>query len=117
MRSGIVQDKMKLALITCIFKGGDPKLVNNYRPISVLPVLRKLLEKIVCVRLTEYLTANFLLTDCQFRFRAHRTTENAIQNIGHNYMMILTKVDIVLVFSSISLKHSTLLIEPYYMKN
>ena len=41
----------------------------------------KLLEKIVCVRLAEYLTANSLLADCQFRFRAHRTTENAIENI------------------------------------
>ena len=60
MRSGIVPDKMKLG--RPIFKGGDPQLVNNYRPISVLPVLSKLLE---------YLTANSLLTDCQFGFRAH----------------------------------------------
>ena len=80
MRSGILPDKMKLARGTCIFTGGDPKCGNNYRPISVLPVISKL-EKIVCARFTEYLTANSLLADCQFGFRTHRTTENAVQNI------------------------------------
>ena len=117
MKSGIMPDKMKLARVTCIFKGGDLKRVSNYRPISVLPVLSKLLEKIFCVRLAEYLAANYLIADCQFGFRTHRTTENAVQNI---VAQLYGDFDAGRygfgVFLDLA-KHSTLLIELYYMAN
>jgi hypothetical protein len=46
--SGIVPDQMKLAKVIPIFKSGNKKLFNNYRPISILPAYSKLLEKKCC---------------------------------------------------------------------
>ena len=69
IREGIVPSQLKLAKIIPIFKTGDPSLVDNYRPISLLCTLSKVLEKIVCNRLTNYLENHKLLTDSQFGFR------------------------------------------------
>ena len=40
-----VPDAMKIAKVSCIFKSGDPTSISTYRPISILPSLRKALEK------------------------------------------------------------------------
>ena len=45
MITGVVPVKMLVGKITCIFKSGDPKNIANYRPVSILPVLSKILEK------------------------------------------------------------------------
>jgi Reverse transcriptase (RNA-dependent DNA polymerase) len=53
---------MKLAknfIIIIIFKGGNPTESNNYRPISILPILSKVLEKIVYKRLTNFLQNHY----------------------------------------------------------
>ena len=44
MANGVVPYNMIIAKVKCIYKSGDPKHVSNYRPISVLPVLSKILE-------------------------------------------------------------------------
>jgi len=43
-------------------KGGDPTLPNNYRPISKLPALAKVLESLVSEQVKEYLNAQFYLS-------------------------------------------------------
>ena len=48
---GLVPDKLKLAKVVLVFKGGNELLPNNYRPISLLNVFDKLLEKLMAVRL------------------------------------------------------------------
>ena len=77
LRSGIVPTAWKSAKITPIFKSGDTKVVSNYRPISVLPVLSKILERAVHNQLYEYMEHNDLLSDCQFGFRKKRSTKLA----------------------------------------
>ncbi|ELU18443.1 hypothetical protein CAPTEDRAFT_71140, partial [Capitella teleta] len=42
-----VPDKLKFANITPIYKAGDPKQVQNYRPISVLPAFSKIVERLI----------------------------------------------------------------------
>ena len=42
------------ALVTPVLKKGDPKQLNNYRPVSCLPVASKLLETVVCSQMTDY---------------------------------------------------------------
>ena len=67
----------KLAkLITC-YKSGNTKLVENYRPISVIQAVSKVIEKIVHEQFYEYLETNNLLSSSQFGFRKHRSTEAA----------------------------------------
>ena len=47
--------KLKLADITATFKGVDATYVKNYRPISVLPVVSKIFERIIQKQISSYL--------------------------------------------------------------
>ena len=67
----------KRAKLVPIFKSGDRKKPENYRPISVLPVLSKLLEKSVHTQLIDFLETNKLLNDSQFGYREKRSTQIA----------------------------------------
>jgi hypothetical protein len=55
IENGIMPDQLKIARIVPIFKSGDNSLFSNYRPISVLPVFSKILEKAVYNRLMNYI--------------------------------------------------------------
>ena len=76
--SGIFPEKMKIAKIIPLFKQGDTKDLNNYRPISLLPAFSKILEKLIYNRLNDFFTYNNILTDAQYGFRKHRSTVNAV---------------------------------------
>ena len=52
---GIFPDHMKLAMILPFFKGGSKLEVSNYRPVSVLPIISKLLEKFMLNCLTGFM--------------------------------------------------------------
>ena len=75
---GIFPDKMKLAKVTPLFKSGDEALLNNYRPISVLPCFSKLLERIMYNRVYSFLLENEILYEKQFGFQKQHSTEHAI---------------------------------------
>ena len=60
------------------FKGGDVTVASNYRPVSLLPIISRMLEKFVQQRLMSFLTANMLLPDSQFAYRKNHSTEDAI---------------------------------------
>ena len=67
-------DSWKVARITPIFKEGDKTEKSNYRPISVLPVISKLFEKLVFNQLYHYMKVNSLFTSDQSGFlRLHST--------------------------------------------
>jgi len=78
LSSGIFPDYLKIAKVIPIFKNDDKKQISNYRPISVLPIFSKILEKIMCKRLFSYLEQNNLLTDKQYGFRENHATYMAI---------------------------------------
>ena len=71
---GIFPNDMKLAKIVPIFKNGNTKLFNNYRPISILPAFSKILEKIVCNRLLHFLESKNILYKHQYGFRKNHNT-------------------------------------------
>ena len=68
----------KLSNITPVPKGGDPKLVSNYRPISLLSLPSKILECIIYNRLLSHLLTNSLLSNSQFGFRPCSSTQEAL---------------------------------------
>ena len=67
--TGIVPSKLKIARVTPIFKNGSKHLFSNYRPISVLPVLSKVLEKIVHKQLSNFLNDCNIINPNQFGFQ------------------------------------------------
>ena len=77
IESSTVPKTLKTAKISPIFKPGNTKIPENYRPVSVLPVLSKILEKAVNSKLLSYLEKNKLLTELQFGFRKQRSTKMA----------------------------------------
>ena len=68
---------LKIAKVIPLFKKGDQHLLDNYRPISLLPVISKIFEKIVFKQTYEYLTVNNLLYSSQYGFRKGHSTELA----------------------------------------
>lgn len=73
LRTGKFPSKLKRARVTAIFKKGDKCEPGNYRPISILPVLSKLLERIVHSQITKYCDVNKLISESQSGFRKGRT--------------------------------------------
>ena len=78
MSDGIFPDQLKIAKVTPIHKAGDIKCLANYRPISVLPALSKISEKLVYERLLEYLNKHGILSKNQFGFRSKMSTSMAL---------------------------------------
>ena len=68
----------KLANVTPIFKKGDKQLIKNYRPISLLPICGKILEKIIFNKPYSYLQGNNLITKNQSGFRPGDSTTNQL---------------------------------------
>jgi len=71
-------DMWKLANVTPIFKKNDKQLLKNYRPISLLPICGKILEKIIFNSLYNYLNTNNLITANQSGFRPGDSTTNQL---------------------------------------
>ena len=68
----------KVANVIPIYKKGDKQLIKNYRPISLLPICGKILEKIIFNHLYSYLIANRLITINQSGFRPGDSTTNQL---------------------------------------
>ena len=79
---GLVLDMAKLAKIISIFKANDKKNISNYRPISLLPVIYKILEKVTHKNLYTFLEKNTVLYPSQYGFRKNRSTVNAITELN-----------------------------------
>jgi len=78
LSTGVVPNKLKIAKVIPIFKRGDSHLPNNYRPISLLSVFSKLLEKVMYNRLYSFLQTNNILYQYQFGFRENHSTTLSI---------------------------------------
>ena len=98
-----------------IFKSGCPDNANNYRPVSIIPTVAKLAERVVCTQLMRYLMSHGVLCDEQHGFRPGRSTESAMldavshitQNIDQGMISCLTTVDTSKAFDSV--QHGRLL--------
>lgn len=75
---GIFPNILKQSIITPVHKNGDMDNVSNYRPISVLPSISKILEKLINKRLISYLDKFKIISDSQYGFRNGRSTEDAV---------------------------------------
>lgn len=81
LQNGIFPKSLKKSEVCPIYKGGDRDCITNYRPISILPALSKILERIINVRLTRYLESKNLLSPNQYGFRNGKSTEQAVNKL------------------------------------
>ena len=68
----------KCANVTPLHKGGDPHDINNYRPISIINSVAKILEKLVFNQLSHYVSTFNILSPCQSGFRPNHSTTTAL---------------------------------------
>ena len=77
IETGIYPENFKIAKITPIHKKGDKNVISNYRPISLLPTLSKVFERVIHKQLYSYFNNENLLAEQQYGFRAKHSTELA----------------------------------------
>lgn len=104
LRKGIFTDIWKLAKVTPIFKSGSKSEANTYRPIKVISVFSRILERIVHDQVYEYLKANKVLTMSQSAFQKLCSTIASLidstdywyENIDHKQFNLTIFLDLVL---------------------
>ena len=84
LNTSLVPNKVKIAQGIPLHKSGSKKEPENYRPISVLPALSKLLERVAYEQIADYLANNKMLTSCQFGFGKRYNTELAVTLLTDN---------------------------------
>ena len=105
----------KNAKITPVHKKGDTKNSENFRPISVLPIFSKIIEKAAHSQLLAFLEKNELQTEFQFGYREKRSTklastfllDNMCNTIDNGNLIGATFIDLTKAFDTVS--HNTLL--------
>lgn len=78
LQQGVFPDICKTSIVCPIYKSGDKCDPSNYRPISLLSTISKILEKLVNKRLVSFLEKNNLISEQQFGFRAKKSAEDAV---------------------------------------
>ena len=76
--TGFVPNSIKIAKIIPIYKSKEKFLFNNYRPISLLHALSKIIEKLVHQRLYSFLVKYDILNKNQFGFRPNHSTIDTV---------------------------------------
>lgn len=110
INTGSIPLAWKRAIVTPVFKSGDPRTPGHYRPISTLSLMSKLLEKTIHIQLSEYLEIHNLLNPNQYGFRKGMSTHKAINtllsqiytNINHRKYSKLCYIDLKKAFDTVS---------------
>ena len=109
MATGIFPDSLKTAKIIHIHKGDAKDDPTNYRPVSLMPILGKIFEKILADRLVNFLEKHNIITQNHFRFRKNHSTELAITeaynslliNLENNEHTCAISLDLAKAFDSV----------------
>ena len=78
-----------IAVVTCLFKSGNPQLIENYRAISILVAFSKILEKIVVTQLMDYFVCNAYFTPSQGFLRGLSTADAIMCIVDYIYIYII----------------------------
>ena len=117
LKENIIPKELKYAQIVPLYKSGERTLVTNYRPISLLPVISKIFEKVVYTQTYEFLESNEILHRNQFGFRKNSSCNDCVNKFltdiskyqsdkGNNYALAIM-ADLSKAFDSIPQKTIT----------
>jgi hypothetical protein len=95
LSSGVFPDSMKLASITPLLKKAslNPEELSNFRPVSGLSFLSKLLERVVLRRLTSHMLSLDLMVPVQSAYRANHSTETALLRVMNDLLLAVDNGD------------------------
>lgn len=95
--NGIFPSNCKHALVTPLFKGGDKSQPGNWRPISCVTTLSKIIEKCMKTRLMNFLISTGFFSENQFGFLPERGTQDAVMSLTSRVYSSLNKSKLALV--------------------
>ena len=103
LSEGIFPECFKTPKIIPISKSGDSNSTANYRPISMLPFLSKMFEKLMCAGLDSYLKSDNILCTNQFGFRKiYNTSDAIIEFLDYVYSSLDKKQSTIAVYLDFS---------------
>ena len=97
LTSGVVPAQLKVVHVTPLLKkvSLNPEDLKNFRPVSNLHFLSKVLEKVIAVQLSKHLQENALHDPCQSVYRASHSTEMALLRIQSDVLLALDRKEAV----------------------
>ena len=87
VESGYFPDSLKLANIAPVFSKEDHLDISNYRPVSILPLLLKVYEKVIYNQLSDY--SNSFLNNILCGFRKAHSTQHALFKLLQSWQQVL----------------------------
>ena len=83
LSSGVVPLEYKEALVIPLLKKNnlDPNVLKNYRPVSNLPFISKIMERVVLSQIEDHFTKNHLKEKFQSAYKAKHSTETALLRV------------------------------------
>lgn len=107
---GVFPSLLKQSIITPVYKSGDRADANNYRPISVLPSISKIIEKLINTRILNYLNKFNIISASQYGFRGGVSTEDAVvkitsrivEHLDHRKKCLTVFLDLKKAFDTVS---------------
>ena len=97
LSQGLFPSQLKLAKVIPLHKAGSKADVANYRPISLLPLISKVYEKVMHNRLYNHLVKNNIIHNTQFGFRAGHSCEHALFTAQNTILSALSKKEVAVL--------------------
>uniref|UniRef100_A0A8C7Y996 Reverse transcriptase domain-containing protein n=1 Tax=Oryzias sinensis TaxID=183150 RepID=A0A8C7Y996_9TELE len=108
-QTGSFPNQMKIAKVIPLYKTGNKHHFTNYRPVSMLPQLSKILEKMFIARLNSFIEKHNILDEGQYGFRSNRSTSLALMNVIENITNAIdNKKNVIWVFIDIKKSFHTI---------
>jgi exonuclease III len=100
---GVFPERLKYSVIKPLHKKGPKTDLNNYRPVTLIPVISKIFEKVMYDKIMNFVTKNNILVDNQFGFRKNSSTALACFHLVREVIESLDKqTPIVAIFLDMS---------------
>lgn len=102
-------DSLKYAIIKPLHKKGDKHSISNYRPIALLPIINKIVEKVIINRMQEFLTTNGINDKEQYGFKKQIGTNDAILKLSNQLSIFLDRGEcVIIIFMDLTSAFDTL---------